>query len=72
MLALFFLLLGLTNLVVTHATYAFISVGDWGGSNVGYQQSQYAVAAQMATLSSEYNSQFVLALGDNFYWCGIQ
>lgn len=52
--------------------YSFLSVGDWGGAFVGYEQNVYAVAAQMNTTAINLNAQFIIGTGDNFYWCGIQ
>ena len=31
-----------------------------------------AVAAQLATTATEIKPEFILNLGDSFYWCGIQ
>lgn len=60
-------------LVIDRAeAYSFLSVGDWGGAYVGYQDNVNAVAAQMDTVAQSLNPGFIIGTGDNFYWCGIQ
>ena len=46
---------------------SFLAVGDWGQR--GYNQS--SVAASMAASATEYNSSFIVSLGDNFYESGV-
>jgi predicted MPP superfamily phosphohydrolase len=55
-------------------SFSFLSVGDWGASAVSEQDSYnvYTVAEAMSTISQETSPAFVIGLGDNFYWCGIQ
>lgn len=59
---------------VSGTNYAFVGIGDWGGAslNAQYATNTNQVAASMSNYSTAYNAQFVLAVGDNFYWCGIQ
>jgi hypothetical protein len=54
--------------------YSFVSIGDWGGAQLGgqYTTNVDQVAAQMATTATNVAAQFVINTGDNFYWCGIQ
>lgn len=51
----------------------FIVLGDWGGlPNYPYHTPvEEAVAKQMANVSSAYDIQLLLALGDNFYFDGV-
>lgn len=57
---------------VANAAFTFLSVGDWGGANVGKLANVQAVAAQMDAIATANNAQFIVNTGDNFYWCGIQ
>ncbi|XP_065058890.1 tartrate-resistant acid phosphatase type 5-like [Rhopilema esculentum] len=52
----------------------FLVLGDWGGSpSPPYRTPiEVSVADMMAEVSSERNSQFVVALGDNFYFDGVE
>lgn len=52
----------------------FISIGDWGGASLGgYHLTNIKNTAKlMLQHSINYNSQFILNSGDNFYYCGIQ
>ena len=54
--------------------YSFVSIGDWGGAQLGgqYTTNVNAVAAQMASTATNVAAKFVINTGDNFYWCGIQ
>ena len=56
------------------AAYNFLSLGDWGGASLSKQDKQnvYDVAEAMDNNAKEYKPEFVLSLGDLFYWCGIQ
>ncbi len=60
---------GLVALASAQNGLNFVALGDWGGeSNAPYTTPyESATAAGMAKVASEINSQFVLALGDNFY-----
>lgn len=56
-------------------TYAFLSLGDWGGAALEdskYTKTVYAVSNQMETIATAIGTKFVINTGDNFYWCGIQ
>ena len=50
-----------------------LGIGDWGGTDVVpfYTPSQVAGAAGMNAVARNISSQFVVALGDNFYHYGI-
>ncbi|CAF0752071.1 unnamed protein product [Adineta ricciae] len=52
----------------------FLIVGDWGGLPfVPYKTpSEVAVAAAMGHIGEKLNTSFQLALGDNFYYDGVQ
>lgn len=53
---------------------SFIGLGDWGGYALGspYTTNVAAVAAEMVKIKSTYSPDFVINVGDNFYYCGIQ
>jgi len=69
------------NLIVVMALFAkiasasldFVVIGDWGGqgSSPYTTTGQKAAAVAMNTIAGKINSQFTLALGDNFYSSGI-
>ena len=65
---------GALLVVAATCNYAFVSVGDWGGAQLGAQESinVYSVAAQMGVAAAANDAQFIIGTGDNFYWCGIQ
>ncbi len=46
----------------------FIVMGDWGRNGEDHQKE---VARQMGITATNYNSQFVIATGDNFYPSGV-
>lgn len=51
----------------------FLAMGDWGGSmTYPYTTTgELAVANQMAKTAADFDSQFILAIGDNFYDDGV-
>ena len=51
----------------------FLALGDWGGIDISpyHTEEQLETADGMAKLAAEYDSEFVLALGDNFYYAGL-
>lgn len=53
---------------------SFISIGDWGGYNLGsvHQKNVMNVASQINNDVASNNYDGVLNTGDNFYYCGIQ
>eukprot|EP01059_Diplonema_ambulator_P016803 TRINITY_DN28781_c0_g1_i1.p1 TRINITY_DN28781_c0_g1~~TRINITY_DN28781_c0_g1_i1.p1 ORF type:complete len:342 (+),score=140.38 TRINITY_DN28781_c0_g1_i1:39-1028(+) len=63
----------LLGCVEAQATYNFVSIGDWGGVNLGsYQEvAEKAVAAQLEKTASDLDAKFVINTGDNFYYCGV-
>ena len=69
-----FLLVNALVICSVVANYAFLSIGDWGGAQLGdeYSTNVYAVSDQLATTSTDSDAQFIIGTGDNFYWCGIQ
>eukprot|EP01059_Diplonema_ambulator_P012702 TRINITY_DN23133_c0_g1_i1.p1 TRINITY_DN23133_c0_g1~~TRINITY_DN23133_c0_g1_i1.p1 ORF type:complete len:349 (+),score=75.82 TRINITY_DN23133_c0_g1_i1:99-1049(+) len=54
--------------------FSFVSIGDWGGVNLGsyHEVAEKAVAAQMAETAERLEAKFVVNTGDNFYYCGVQ
>jgi tartrate-resistant acid phosphatase type 5 len=52
----------------------FLVLGDWGGLPVYPYVTpvETSVAKRMALLAETMNAQFVLALGDNFYFDGVK
>jgi tartrate-resistant acid phosphatase type 5 len=59
---------------ITSSGYSFVSIGDWGGAQLGgqYEKNVNDVAKQMSSTASSVSAKFVINVGDNFYWCGIQ
>ncbi|XP_054859870.1 tartrate-resistant acid phosphatase type 5 [Eublepharis macularius] len=51
----------------------FIAVGDWGGKPTTpfYTDREVAVAEEMAATVSASGADFILSLGDNFYYTGV-
>lgn len=56
------------------AATSFITIGDWGGKALGgyHATDTDAVAAQMGKTAADAGISFVVNVGDNFYYCGIQ
>lgn len=54
-------------------TLDFLLIADWGGIDKRpyYTPEQKAVAQSMSEWSDKYQADFILALGDNFYFEGI-
>jgi tartrate-resistant acid phosphatase type 5 len=52
----------------------FLAIGDWGGLDhfPYHTKEQMETADGMARVASEHESEFVLALGDNFYYAGLK
>ena len=52
----------------------FLSIGDWGGTpdKPYYTVGQSKVASVMGEKAQEINSQFTVAVGDNFYEDGVK
>lgn len=52
-----------------------MSIGDWGGISIGkgsYQANdEVVVAKQFATTAENLDAQFVINVGDNFYYWGV-
>ena len=51
----------------------FLALGDWGGVDhfPYHTEEQIETADGMADIAAEQGSEFVLALGDNFYYSGL-
>ena len=51
----------------------FVAIGDWGGKELFpyWTQGQKEAAEGMSKVSTQINSKFVVALGDNFYHKGV-
>mmetsp|Transcript_60892 Transcript_60892/g.181433 ORF Transcript_60892/g.181433 Transcript_60892/m.181433 type:complete len:412 (+) Transcript_60892:91-1326(+) len=54
--------------------YSFITLGDWGAVGLGsfHVNAVKEVAEQMGRTAAERQAEFVVNVGDNFYYCGIQ
>ena len=52
----------------------FLALGDWGGipTYPYYLPPEKAVGEQMGAIADDFQTQFVLALGDNFYFEGVK
>lgn len=63
----------LCSLTENRTSIKFLAVGDWGG--VPYPPFitpvQKATAREMSTVAEQMGADFVLALGDNFYYKGV-
>lgn len=55
------------------AAYAFATLGDWGGVALGgfHPDTVKRVAQQLGKSAADREVQFVVNVGDNFYYCGI-
>ena len=55
-------------------TLNFLVLGDWGGQpDPPYTtEAETSIAAVMGNVAASENSQFTLALGDNFYNTGVK
>jgi len=55
------------------ASINFCAIGDWGGMEwfPYFTYAQYETAKGMGKVAEDIQSQFVLALGDNFYHTGV-
>ena len=51
----------------------FVMLGDWGGQGDApyYTEAEKAVAESMGKVAAQINSQFTVAMGDNFYPLGV-
>ncbi|XP_064604998.1 tartrate-resistant acid phosphatase type 5-like [Liolophura sinensis] len=69
----FFVTVSSTSAFVSNALN-FTVLGDFGGISFFPYQSpfEHAVATQMGIFVRDHGSQFILALGDNFYWKGVK
>lgn len=64
----------LAQLVQCNANYSFMVLGDWGGLPISPYRThiEKEVASTMDTIAGERNTQFQVALGDNFYFSGVR
>ena len=55
-------------------TLNYAMLGDWGGQSNDpyYTTTEKKIAASMGAKAEEINSQFTIALGDNFYSYGVK
>ena len=58
----------------THTHRTAPQIGDWGGVNLGgyHEKAEKAVAQQFQKSAAEVDSNFVVNVGDNFYYCGVK
>ncbi|OQV22226.1 Tartrate-resistant acid phosphatase type 5 [Hypsibius exemplaris] len=63
-----------THTSLKEDTLNFLVLGDWGGLPVTpyHTAVELAIAKQMGSTAETLNSQFTLALGDNFYFDGVK
>lgn len=74
-----FLFLSMLSLTSAKDVTKLLSVGDWGGYNLGGQYRENVESVSLAMYTDYKNAslvgspyQAVLNTGDNFYYCGIQ
>jgi tartrate-resistant acid phosphatase type 5 len=62
------------ELISQKSTVSFVALGDWGGLPIYPFRTlvEQAVAKQMSQLAHAHDTQFQLALGDNFYFNGVK
>ena len=55
-------------------TLNYVMLGDWGGqpNSPYYTTTEKKIAASMGAKAQEIDSQFTIALGDNFYDYGVK
>ena len=55
-------------------TLNYVMLGDWGGQSNEpyYTTTEKKIASSMGAKAQEINSQFTIALGDNFYGYGVK
>ena len=55
-------------------TLRFVVIGDWGGLPAFPYRTpiEVAVAGRMGDIADSLDAQFILALGDNFYFDGVK
>ena len=58
---------------VSGSALNFVVIGDWGGVPIFpyYTPSEKDVAKAMGNVAEKVNSNFTVALGDNFYFTGV-
>lgn len=62
------------NVTIQGKSTQFFTIGDWGGLPVFPYRTivEQTVSSQMAKFADHYQTQFQLALGDNFYFNGVK
>lgn len=68
------LLLSFLYTTSVYASINFLILGDWGGKDTPPYTTigQTQTAAGMGKIADQLKSQFVLAIGDNYYYSGIE
>jgi len=56
------------------SSYSFLTLGDWGCIDLhdSHAPNQIAVAKQLAVVAAARNSSFIINVGDNFYYIGVE
>jgi acid phosphatase len=64
----------IASVAATTSHLTFITVGDWGGVALGgyHESNAYDTATLMGELGAAWNISFVVNVGDNFYYYGVQ
>ena len=74
LLSLLVLTAALALISAENGSLNFLLFGDWGGQSDSpyYTRAEVSVASVMAEKAQELGSQFIVALGDNFYSYGVK
>lgn len=72
LLAYFVICIGLKS-VTSDDALNFVMLGDWGGQGEApyYTKAEKEIAESMGSVAAQIDSQFTVAMGDNFYPDGV-